>query len=84
MRRKRGATQSEVATVMGVTQAAISNYENGHRTPDVAVVHSYANALGASPLEVLEMANIEHLSPPVDFVDRACQLAAKINERSKL
>ncbi|MGH3899967.1 MAG: helix-turn-helix domain-containing protein [Pseudonocardiaceae bacterium] len=54
-RRARGLTQPEVAEAAGVSQEAISRYENGVRTPDADVLDRLAAALGVTP-ELLESA----------------------------
>jgi Zn-dependent peptidase ImmA (M78 family) len=54
-RRARGLTQPEVAEAAGVTQEAISRYENGQRTPDEDVLGRIAAALGVTS-ELLESA----------------------------
>ncbi len=48
-RRARGLTQPDVAAAAGVTQEAISRYENGQRVPDDDVVARLAAALGVTP-----------------------------------
>jgi Zn-dependent peptidase ImmA (M78 family)/DNA-binding XRE family transcriptional regulator len=48
-RRARGLTQEELANAAGVTQAALSRYENDQREPDDAVLAELANALGVTP-----------------------------------
>lgn len=48
-RRARGLTQPEVAEKAGVTQVAVSRYENGERTPDAEVLGRLATALGVTP-----------------------------------
>ncbi len=47
-RRARGLTQPEVAEAAGVSQVAISRYENGERTPDADVLDRLAAALGVT------------------------------------
>ena len=52
-RRSRGLTQPEVAERAGVTQAALSRYENDQRTPEPEVLQRLADALGVT-VELLE------------------------------
>ncbi|AXO32610.1 ImmA/IrrE family metallo-endopeptidase [Micromonospora sp. B006] len=47
-RRARGLTQGELAQAAGVTQAALSRYENDQREPDAAVLEKLAKALGVT------------------------------------
>jgi Zn-dependent peptidase ImmA (M78 family) len=48
LRRARGLTQEELCAMAGVTQAAMSRYENDQRTPDGEVLDRIAEALGVS------------------------------------
>lgn len=43
-----GLSQAELAEEAGVTPAAISQIENGHRVPTIPVLHRIANVLGVS------------------------------------
>lgn len=54
-RRARGLTQPEVAEAAGVSQGAMSRYENGERSPDADVLSRLAAALGVTP-ELLQSA----------------------------
>ncbi|MBO8188824.1 helix-turn-helix domain-containing protein [Streptomyces spirodelae] len=47
-RRALGATQEELATAAGVTQAALSRYERGMREPEGEVLSQLADALGVT------------------------------------
>src|SRR3712207_3322857 len=44
-REARGMTASALAEIVGVTRAAISQYENGHQSPAPAVMRSISAAL---------------------------------------
>jgi Zn-dependent peptidase ImmA (M78 family)/transcriptional regulator with XRE-family HTH domain len=48
IRRARGLTQEEVAIAAGVTQAALSRYENGMREPEGEVLDRLATTLGVT------------------------------------
>jgi Zn-dependent peptidase ImmA (M78 family)/transcriptional regulator with XRE-family HTH domain len=48
-RRAKGWTQEQLAEQAGVTQAALSRYENDLRMPEVEVVQKLATALGVTP-----------------------------------
>lgn len=54
-RRAQGLTQVELATAAGVTQAALSRYENGMREPDADVLGRLAQVLGVT-VELLQHA----------------------------
>ncbi len=47
-RKGQGINQAELAGKSGVTPAAISQIEKGHRLPTIPVLHSITNALGVS------------------------------------
>jgi Zn-dependent peptidase ImmA (M78 family)/DNA-binding XRE family transcriptional regulator len=47
-RRARGITQEQLAERVGITQAALSRYENGMREPEGEVVQELARALGVT------------------------------------
>lgn len=47
-RRASGKTQGELADAVGITQAALSRYENGLREPDVATLEALARELGVT------------------------------------
>lgn len=45
-RLKKGLTQGQLADIIGVTKAQISNWENGFRNPKVSALMKIADALG--------------------------------------
>jgi Zn-dependent peptidase ImmA (M78 family)/DNA-binding XRE family transcriptional regulator len=47
-RRAQGMTQAELAAAAGITQAALSRYENNLRDPDASALDSVAAALGVT------------------------------------
>lgn len=47
-REKTGISQGELARRIGVTQSAISQYENGDATPKLAIAAKLASALGTT------------------------------------
>ena len=57
MRSARGITQSDLAEIIGTTEAAISRYENGKREPRLAIVAKLADALGCTIDELIEGRN---------------------------
>lgn len=48
-RRAKGITQAELAERIGITQAALSRYENDLREPSQETVDAFAAALGVTP-----------------------------------
>ena len=58
-------TMEEMATKLGTTKQAISNYESGKRTPKVTVAARFADILGI-PLETL-IGYENHESDPVPY-----------------
>jgi transcriptional regulator with XRE-family HTH domain len=55
----RNLTQAEVAWNAGITQAALSNYENGKRDIPIPALISICRALGTYPVAV-----VPGLAPP--------------------
>lgn len=49
LRRAADITQEELAEELGITQAALSRYENGLREPDDVMIGKLAEALGVTP-----------------------------------
>ena len=54
LRRERGLTQQQAATQLGITQARVSQLEQG-KAVDLAAMRAYAQALGARLTLVLEV-----------------------------
>lgn len=57
-RRASGKTQGELAEAVGITQAALSRYENGLREPDSDTLASLANELGVTTRFVLHAGRV--------------------------
>ena len=53
-RNRAGLTQSDVAVRLGRTQSFISKYERGERRLDIAVFIDVAEALGISPVGLVQ------------------------------
>lgn len=53
VRKERGITQEELAERSGFSQQYISDLERGRRNPTVVSLYELAQALGATPLELL-------------------------------
>ena len=52
-RKEKGLTQQELAKIVGVTDRAISNWENGRRMPDISLFKVLCEALDISLNELL-------------------------------
>jgi len=52
-RKERGLTQAQLAETLGVTDRAVSKWENGKSLPDYSVLPSLCDALGISVNELL-------------------------------
>lgn len=55
-RHKRGITQDELATHLGVSKGAVSKWETGRSRPDVETLQLLADALGVELTELLDEA----------------------------
>ena len=53
IRLARGLTQEHLAEVSGFTQQYISDLERGRRNPTVVTLFELAQALGATPVELI-------------------------------
>jgi transcriptional regulator with XRE-family HTH domain len=58
-REKSGMTQQELADVLGVTQGAVANWENGIRKPDIFMLKRIADALHCTADDLLTTADKE-------------------------
>jgi transcriptional regulator with XRE-family HTH domain len=55
-RGRRGLTRPQLAAASGVGVSTIQRFENGERSPDMHQLFALCNALGVSPLEVMDRA----------------------------
>lgn len=53
IRDRRGMTQEKLAEVSGFSQQYISDLERGRRNPTIVSLYELAQALGATPVELL-------------------------------
>lgn len=53
VRREKGLTQEEVASLSGLSQQYLSGLERGRRNPTIITIYELAQALGVSYLELL-------------------------------
>lgn len=56
LRREAGLTQEEVAESSGFSQQYISGLEQGRRNPTVVTIFELSQAIGSTPVELLEPA----------------------------
>ncbi len=54
LRLERGLTQEQFADVSGFSQQYISGLESGKRNPTVVSLHDLAQALGVSPVDLIQ------------------------------
>jgi transcriptional regulator with XRE-family HTH domain len=62
LRKKRGLTQVEFATLCGIPQSRISTIENGSRVPNVETVLRLASALGCKATVLMSVFDNRDLS----------------------
>ena len=67
LRKTKKLTQVELADLLGVTRATISNYETGRRAPHIKELERIAKLLGVN----LEYFGLEQASDMVDLISRA-------------
>lgn len=60
LRNEKDLTQSQLAEIIGVTDRAISKWENGRGTPDVSLLIPLSEALDVSVLELLNGEKVEN------------------------
>ncbi len=58
-RLKNNLTKASLASMVGVTPMAITNYENGDRRPDMPTIKALANALGVKVSDFLAVRNTD-------------------------
>lgn len=56
LRKERGLTAKQLAKKSGLTAVSISNYENGHRKPNLVGISKLASALECDFDELYELA----------------------------
>jgi transcriptional regulator with XRE-family HTH domain len=54
IRLEKGLTQEQFADVSGFSQQYISGLESGKRNPTVVTLHELAQALGVTPIELIQ------------------------------
>ena len=80
---ERGVSQKELAQKAGVTEAAISHYINGDRSPRGAILLNIANALGTTTDFLLSVSKSEENNTSENEIENCYKLLAKnINQVS--
>ncbi|MCR5755450.1 MAG: helix-turn-helix domain-containing protein [Acetatifactor sp.] len=80
-----GYTQQELGDLVGVSNKAVSRWENGESFPDIAVFESLANVLHLKIADiVLGQKDAENSEAVVDEIVRAATISAKQSKRKKL
>lgn len=64
LRGERQLTQGELASIIGVTRAALSHYENDRRQPTYDTLKKIAKYFAVSVDYVMEGADNNHQTPP--------------------
>jgi len=89
LRESRSISQAEIAFAAEVTQASISNYENGRNEMPLSVLLAVCDYLGVPLSEMLPMANLyaappREVAPPPLAVAAGWGVAAPGNDGSDL
>ena len=80
---ERGVSQKELAQKAGVTEAAVSHYINGDRSPRGAILLNIANALGTTTDFLLSVSKSEKNNRSENEIETCYKLLAKnINQVS--
>jgi DNA-binding XRE family transcriptional regulator len=58
MRKSKGLSQAELASIIGLKQVTICQYESGTRTPDLNTAKKLADALGTTLDDIFLLLNI--------------------------
>ena len=86
LRKEKGMTQQELASRLGVTDRAVSNWENGRRMPDVSLLKPLADILGISVNELFVGEKIpeeKKLSTSEENLLETLQTANKVDKKSR-
>jgi len=80
IRTEKGITQKQLADTIGVSNAAVSKWENGHGFPDISLLEPLADALGITVAELLS--GQQNASPDEDTVRDIIALSQQQKQRS--
>lgn len=87
LREKRGLTQEDLSTKLGISRASLSHYETNRRQPDYETLRNIANFFDISTDYLLGRTNDPHMEMDQDvreFVDSLELADEKILERFAL
>lgn len=82
MRKKKKMTQQELADKLGVTDRAVSNWENGRRMPDVSIYKSLCSELNIT-LNELVNGELDTKEITQDNIDNTIIKTLDYNEKNK-
>lgn len=68
LRKRRGLTQSALASSVGVTDKAVSKWERGLSSPDISLLAGISRALGVSVDELLGEASLDNAECEDNFI----------------
>ena len=86
LRKEKQMTQQELASRLGVTDRAVSNWENGRRMPDVSLLKPLADILGISVNELFVGEKIpkeKQLSISEENLLETLQTANRVDKKSR-
>ena len=82
LRKEKNMTQEDLAGILGVTDRAISHWENGRRLPDYSLLKPLSNALNISINELLSGERINEKELPQKADENIIKLTELINLKS--
>lgn len=59
-RKDKGLTQKQLAKILGVSNTAISKWENGNNLPDISMLKPISEALDIEMMDLIDMQNANH------------------------
>lgn len=81
LRKKKGFTQESLAVRLRTTKGTVSNYENGHSTPDDEMLAAIANTLNTTSDYLLDLSNESSpISKPANMPPEWIRLYDQIHE----
>ena len=81
IRKERNLTQKELAQKLYISDKAVSKWETGINTPDVALLIPLADRLGVTVTELLEWKRMEVYRPMEEMVKKAVRYSEKERAR---
>lgn len=83
LRKEKGLTMKELGEMFGVSEATISLYENGKRTPNDALKKKLADFFKVSVDYLLGLSNYKNIFDKFDAIYDIEKLAAEVKELEK-